>query len=256
VNATTDEMLSSTETAATEVSKLKNNSEHITQLTFDGIQKIKSVVTINQEVTDATNQVHNSIRDLKKSSEDIGAIITLISGISAQTNLLALNASIEAARAGEHGLGFAVVADEVRKLAEASNSSSNKIKTLIQDVQKRSGEAEQSVVKAQDLITTTVSESNAVNEQFETISHILNDMNHMIDSVYETSETQRLNTHRIAKTMLEISSSTQTAASESEQITAEIQEQVSGFDIMIQQTETLTHVANALEVQVNVFKTT
>jgi len=256
VNATTDEMLSSSETAALKVSKLKTNSDHITQLTFDGIQKIKSVVTINQEVTDATNQVYGSIRDLKKSSEDIGAIITLISGISSQTNLLALNASIEAARAGEHGLGFAVVAEEVRKLAEASNISSNKIKTLIQDVQKRSGEAEQSVVKAQDLITSTVSESNAVNEQFETISYILSDMNLMIDSVYDTSETQRLNTQRIAKTMLEISNSTQTAASESEQITAEIQEQVSGFDIMIQQTETLTHVANALEVQVNVFKTT
>lgn len=255
VNATTDEMLMSSEHAANEVTQLKENSQQITQLTIEGISKINLVVSINQEVTAATAQVHESIEALKTSSDDIGAIISIITGISAQTNLLALNASIEAARAGEHGRGFAVVAEEVRKLAEASNTSSNQIKTLIQDIQRRSQEAAHMVTRSQELIGSTVSESANVNAQFTTISQILHDMTHMIDNVYKSSESQRLSTQEIAKTMIEISTSTQTAASESQQITAETQEQVSGFDLMLQHVEALTDVANNLEKQMNSFKT-
>ncbi len=89
---------------------------------------------------------------MKKSSEDIGEIITIITGISEQTNLLALNASIEAARAGEHGKGFAVVAEEVRKLAEASSDSTGQIGGLVKEIQDKSKLAEQSVNEAQNLI--------------------------------------------------------------------------------------------------------
>jgi methyl-accepting chemotaxis protein len=255
VNATTDEMLMTTEYAAKEVNLLNDRSLKITQLTLDGISKINSVVTINQEVTEATEHVHASIEELKTCSEDIGAIISIISGISSQTNLLALNASIEAARAGEHGRGFAVVADEVRKLAEASNTSSNQIKALIQNIQQKSQEAAHMVVQSQHLIESTVSKSSEVNIQFSTIATILKEMTEMIQNVHKTSETQRYSTQEIAKTMVEISSSTQTAASESQQITAETQEQVSGFDLMLQNVDALTEIAQNLEKQVNMFKT-
>ena len=81
----------------------------------------------NQKLSDEVAHLRNEMRKIIE-------IVNVISDISTQTNLLALNASIEAARAGEAGRGFAVVAEEVRKLAEQSNSSSEGISKMIDDI--------------------------------------------------------------------------------------------------------------------------
>ncbi len=79
------------------------------------------------EINEVVGALAADIRDLGQQSEEIGQIVTLITGIADQTNLLALNAAIEAARAGEQGRGFAVVAEEVRKLAEQSARAAGKL---------------------------------------------------------------------------------------------------------------------------------
>ena len=70
---------------------------------------------------------------IRTSSEQIGAIISMIEDISFQTNLLALNAGVEAARAGSAGLGFAVVASEVRALAQRASQATMDIKALVEE---------------------------------------------------------------------------------------------------------------------------
>ena len=105
--------------------KNTNATRDIMGATAKGMERVKDCVT------DAASH----ITSLKTSTEKIGEIVGVISGISAQTNLLALNAAIEAARAGEQGRGFAVVADEVRTLAQRTSASTLEITAVIQSIQ-------------------------------------------------------------------------------------------------------------------------
>jgi methyl-accepting chemotaxis protein len=72
--------------------------------------------------------------ELGKKSQQIGAVLDIVSELAEQTNILAINATIEAAGAGEAGRRFSVVAEEIRKLADRVGGSTKEIRTLIDDV--------------------------------------------------------------------------------------------------------------------------
>jgi methyl-accepting chemotaxis protein len=93
-----------------------------------------SVSTV-QGLTQDMLLVSESISDVESHTDEINKIIDVIRSIADQTNLLALNAAIEAARAGEQGRGFAVVADEVRSLASKTQTSTEEINGMIQNLQ-------------------------------------------------------------------------------------------------------------------------
>ncbi|MGK5023313.1 methyl-accepting chemotaxis protein [Janthinobacterium sp. RB2R34] len=80
---------------------------------------------------DTVERVVETMRQISRSSDQVGQIISVIESIAFQTNILALNAAVESARAGEQGRGFAVVANEVRNLAHRSDTAAKEIKQLI-----------------------------------------------------------------------------------------------------------------------------
>lgn len=80
------------------------------------------------------DQIVGHMLELGKKSQQIGAVLDIVSELSEQTNILAINATIEAAGAGDSGKRFAVVADEIRKLADRVGGSTKEIRNLIDDV--------------------------------------------------------------------------------------------------------------------------
>ena len=101
----------------------------------------REVKSINENIVTMQNLKHKVqaiaelIIELTDYIKQIGSTVNIVENISEQTNMLALNAAVEAARAGEYGKGFAVVAGEIRKLADESKQATNKITTLVSEIE-------------------------------------------------------------------------------------------------------------------------
>ena len=142
---------------------------------------------------EAMAHVGTLVEGIRKSSQQMGQIVTTIESIAFQTNILALNAAVEAARAGEQGRGFAVVAGEVRALAQSSAQAAGEIRGLISDSNNQinqgvegmqaAGNTIGDVVQAVAHVSTLMrSMAEAMAEQVQGISEVnatLHDLDHM-----------------------------------------------------------------------------
>jgi methyl-accepting chemotaxis protein len=117
---------------------------------------------MSREAVDRAARSRETIGDLAKAAQDIGAIVGVITQIAEQTNLLALNATIEAARAGEAGRGFAVVASEVKSLATQTAKSTDEIARKVGEIQSSTRHAVDSLASVAEAIDTMSGVTNAI----------------------------------------------------------------------------------------------
>ena len=158
------------------IEQMVGNIASITQTlgkTDDVIKTLASATADGKETVAGANTVTQRI------AEESGSLLeasSVIQHIASQTNLLAMNAAIEAAHAGEAGKDFAVVADEIRKLAEESSAQG---KTITATLKTLSGEIE-----------ALSASSKTVEEKFNTIFNLAEQVKSMSDSLTEAMHEQ------------------------------------------------------------------
>jgi methyl-accepting chemotaxis protein len=243
------------------LNRITQNTSHISELTnktmetvTDGNENLKQQINRMSNTKNGSQNVSDVISDLSTKSNEIGKVVEFINDITDQINLLALNASIEAARAGEAGRGFTVVAKEVETLAVLSKESTQKIRTLISEVQ---ADIEKAVVE----VTTT---NASIDEQAASLKLTENSFNLIQKSVFDvtnkikevSTETDLINENaihvekainNIANIIEQNAANTEEAASVTEEQTASIQEVSSSMAI-------LAELSNNLQNSIAKFK--
>ena len=146
---TINELGSSSQVSAQHAESSANNASKVLNMVEEGAQGAHQVLHLANdgskvvgETLEAISLLQEKVRDIADQTTrlgeqiaQIGTIVSAIAEIANQTNMLALNAAVEAVRAGEHGKGFSVVAAEIRKLADKSKQSTEKINTIVADIQ-------------------------------------------------------------------------------------------------------------------------
>ncbi|SHO54590.1 methyl-accepting chemotaxis protein [Vibrio quintilis] len=153
----------------------------------------------NTKMAEQISDAASMISALQMQSEQIGQVIEVIEDISEQTNLLALNAAIEAARAGESGRGFAVVADEVRMLAARTQDSTKEIQEIIENLQNKSGAANDSMTTSLAMLNHSEEMTTKVRVALNDIAASISELENVNTQVASSSEEQQEVTSDISK---------------------------------------------------------
>ena len=201
------------------------------QQTVDKMNDIGHVVASSAE----------TINRLGASSDKIGQIVQTIDEIADQTNLLAFNAAIEAARAGEHGKGFAVVADEVRLLAERTAEATREITTMIDAIQQETQDAVEAIGAGQNEVDAGIELAEHVGDAVQGLVQGVATVTDQVDAIASATEEQSTTGEQISRSVVGISqvageaaadvSEVAQAASELNELTAVLHEQVNGFTL-------------------------
>jgi methyl-accepting chemotaxis protein-2 (aspartate sensor receptor) len=149
----------------------------------DGGQVVSEVLSAMHEIETSTDTVSAKISELGQSSNQIGAIASVIAEIAGQTNLLALNAAIEAARAGEQGRGFAVVAGEVRRLAERTAGATQEISGMIDKIQRAAREAVEAMQRESAQVSVGVAKTQSSGEALDRIIEMAGRVGEMVAQI-------------------------------------------------------------------------
>ncbi|UIJ83233.1 methyl-accepting chemotaxis protein [Rhizobium leguminosarum] len=233
IQASADNLARRTEQQAASVEETAAALEEITTTVRDATRRAEEVgglvsrTRIGAEQSGAVvQQAVRAMNDIKKSSDEISNIISVIDDIAFQTNLLALNAGVEAARAGEAGKGFAVVAQEVRELAQRSAKAAKEIKSLI--------------TASGDQVAQGVTLVNQTGAALETIVSAVKEINGHVGAIVVSSREQSTG-------LQEINSAVSTMDQATQQNAAMVEEQTAA-------SHTLAHEARELNALVAQFR--
>lgn len=129
--------------------------------------------------------------------KQIGSTVNVVENISEQTNMLALNAAVEAARAGEYGKGFAVVASEIRKLADESKQATNKITSLVAEIEQTTSSTIMATEDGAKEIETGVKYATAISENLSSMVMNMKELRIEMNDVLTSSIDQQSITNEV-----------------------------------------------------------
>lgn len=191
INTTINELLATSRQIAESAQRVAQISEQTTTAARSGDGTVERANDSISEIRRQVDLVVGHMLELGKKSQQIGAVLDIVTELAEQTNILSINATIEAAGAGESGKRFSVVADEIRKLADRVAGSAKEIRALIDDMR--------SSVNTTVMATETGSKAvDAGSRQFGEVATVFKDIAKMVGTTTEAAREIELSTKQQA----------------------------------------------------------
>lgn len=222
---------------------------------INGNKDTKELKNSTQNQSQLIGEAVKEVSELSSYVSNVDKIIEAINDIANQTGLLALNASIEAARAGESGKGFAVVAEEVGKLANESQTSTNQISLILNNIRKKADlttDLMNSINDSMDIQTSTVNETlrifNDIEDADKKIADNIKSFNNLIQYIKKFSD-------ELLQLIETLASSAEESAAVAEEVTASSENQIGVVEKVKEASNNIFSIIEELQINIEKFKT-
>ena len=254
INEIIQDITEKTSNVSKQLEEFHSITKDTTELAGNGEVVIKNSISQMEKIDEKIENLTNIMETLNQKSSEINEIVELINEITGQTNILSLNAAIEAARAGEQGRGFAVVADEVRKLAEQSAASTNKIKDLIDEIQKEINVALKTTKEGNAATKEGMGVMNDAGMSFQNIAISVKEVSSEFETTLESVQSVTDEIKNISASMKQIVESSKGNADSTGEITQAISQQNDSMKEIVDATDMLSELSEQVKDKINKFK--
>lgn len=220
----------------------------------NGRKTIDQSISKIETVTATVLQTSEMMKRLGNSSQAIGKVIDVITGIANQTNLLSLNAAIEAARASEHGRGFAVVANEVRKLAGESRQAAEQIAFMIKEIQEETTKVSEFIISGTLNVQEGLAAAEEARNSFQQIHHAIEVVTKQITEVSAATEQMASGTEDVLRSVQTVVHIAQSATDETKKVYMSAEESRVTMDQMVSSIYSMTDIVHGLQKLVGKFR--
>ena len=209
----------------TDTENLRSNAVEMDRVKNNGLTAIRDLMDKTAKSRESIAVVREAMQQNNEQAQKIESTSQKINDIADQTNLLSLNAAIEAARAGDAGKGFAVVAEEIRGLAEETNSLTNEIGAIIQELLQKTADATKNMESMERIFQEQEGSVDETKENFVQIEQCLESVQSSVKMLYESSTNMTDSKQIIVEMIEEISAASEENAAGSEEVLAAVETQ-------------------------------
>jgi len=199
--ATVEEVRQTAHLASQKARVVADTAQKSAQIAQSGRKSTSDVVSGMERIRTQMEAIAESMVRLSEQGQTIGQIIATVEDLAAQSNLLAVNAAIEAAKAGEQGKGFGVVAQEVKSLAEQSRQATDRVRTILGDVQKATTAAAMATEQGGKAVEAGAKHTETAGESIGTLAAIVNEAAQAATQIAASSQQQLVGMDQVAAAM-------------------------------------------------------
>jgi len=224
VGASAEELNRAAEALSKQAAVIVEVANRAMKSAIEVTDRMRSTTEFMHTVKSYADESSNNIMSLNQTIDEIGKVLTFIEDIASQTKLLAFNAAIEAVSAGEAGKRFSIVAKHIKDLAENTSSSTDEIRTLIDDIKNHTHKAVLTAENVQKTVNEAVSQVSKAGMAMEQIKEIIHENHDVAQKINIATSQQGKATEQITEAMESLSLSAKNLEEGAKQTVAAMKE--------------------------------